>query len=390
MRIVVGLSGGVDSSVAAMQLVEQGHDVIGLFMRNWHDESVTISDECPWIDDSNDAMLVAEHLGIPFQVIDFSKEYHKRIVDYMFSEYEQGRTPNPDVLCNREIKFDLFLEAAKKLGAEAVATGHYCRKGSNTLPNGSTEHLLIAGADSNKDQSYFLCQLTQEQLKHAVFPIGEMLKPDLREIARKAGLPNADKKDSQGLCFIGKVRLPDFLQQKLSIKTGDIIEIPEKHLTFTTSDDDPLSKRATPFDLSPEMGEKVGTHQGAHFFTVGQRKGLNVGGKKEPLFVIGTDVNTNIVYVGQSDNHPGLMRRALKIATEDVHWVLPSHTLLPGQTSRYSLRFRYRQPLQTGKVVMTEDGLYLDFDEPQKGIAGGQFAVWYKEEELVGSGPIEV
>jgi len=390
MRIVVGLSGGVDSSVAAKQLVEQGHDVIGLFMRNWHDESVTISDDCPWIDDSNDAMLVAEHLGIPFQVIDFSKEYHERIVDYMFSEYEQGRTPNPDVLCNREIKFDLFLEAAKKLGAEAVATGHYCRKGSNTLPNGSTEHILIAGADSNKDQSYFLCQLTQEQLKHAVFPIGEMLKPDLREIARKAGLPNADKKDSQGLCFIGKVRLPDFLQQKLSIKTGDIIEIPEKHLTFTTSDDDPLSERAKPFVLSPDMGEKVGIHQGAHFFTVGQRKGLNVGGKKEPLFVIGTDVNTNIVYVGQSDNHPGLMRRALKIATEDVHWVLPSHTLLPGQTSRYSLRFRYRQPLQTGKVVMTEEGLYLDFDEPQKGIAAGQFAVWYKEEELVGSGPIEV
>lgn len=390
MRIVVGLSGGVDSSVAAMQLVEQGHDVIGLFMRNWHDESVTISDECPWIDDSTDAMLVAEHLGIPFQVIDFSEEYHERIVDYMFSEYEQGRTPNPDVLCNREIKFDLFLEASKKLGAEAIATGHYCRKSSNILPNGSTEHLLIAGADSNKDQSYFLCQLTQEQLKHALFPIGEMLKPDLREIARKAGLPNADKKDSQGLCFIGKVRLPEFLQQKLSIKTGDIIEIPKNHLTFTTSDDDSLQERAKPFVLSPDMGEKVGSHQGAHFFTVGQRKGLNVGGKEKPLFVIGTDINTNIIYVGQSDNHPGLMRRALKIAKEDVHWVLPSHTLLPGQTSRYSLRFRYRQPLQKGIIVMTEEGLYLDFDEPQKGIAAGQFAVWYKEEELVGSGPIEV
>jgi tRNA-specific 2-thiouridylase len=390
MRIVVGLSGGVDSSVAAMQLVEQGHDVIGLFMRNWHDESVTISDECPWIDDSTDAMLVAEHLGIPFQVIDFSEEYHERIVDYMFSEYEQGRTPNPDVLCNREIKFDLFLEASKKLGAEAIATGHYCRKSSNILPNGSTEYLLIAGADSNKDQSYFLCQLTQEQLQYALFPIGEMLKPDLREIARKAGLPNADKKDSQGLCFIGKVRLPEFLQQKLSIKTGDIIEIPKNHLTFTTSDDDSLQERAKPFVLSPDMGEKVGSHQGAHFFTVGQRKGLNVGGKEKPLFVIGTDINTNIIYVGQSDNHPGLMRRALKIAKEDVHWVLPSHTLLPGQTSRYSLRFRYRQPLQKGIIVMTEEGLYLDFDEPQKGIAAGQFAVWYKEEELVGSGPIEV
>ena len=344
----------------------------------------------PWIDDSNDAMLVAEYLGIPFQVIDFSEEYHERIVDYMFSEYEQGRTPNPDVLCNREIKFDLFLEASKKLGADAIATGHYCRKRTNILPNGSTEYQLIAGADSNKDQSYFLCQLTQEQLKHAIFPIGEMLKPDLREIARKAGLPNADKKDSQGLCFIGKVRLPEFLQQKLSIKTGDIIEIPENHLTFNTSDDDSLPERAKPFVLSPDMGEKVGAHQGAHFFTVGQRRGLNVGGKEEPLFVIGTDVNTNIVYVGQSENHPGLMRRALKIANEDVHWVLPSQTMLPGQTSKYSLRFRYRQPLQQGKVVMTEEGLYLDFNEPQKGIAAGQFAVWYKEDELVGSGPIEV
>ena len=390
MRIVVGLSGGVDSSVAAIELVEQGHDVIGLFMRNWHDESVTISDECPWIDDSNDAMLVAEHLGIPFQVIDFSKEYHERIVDYMFSEYEQGRTPNPDVLCNREIKFDLFLEAAKKLGAEAIATGHYCRKTTNLLPNGNIENQLIAGSDPNKDQSYFLCQLTQEQLKYAIFPVGEMLKPDLRETARAAGLPNADKKDSQGLCFIGKVRLPEFLQQKLSVKSGDIIEIPDNHLTFKISEDEVLSQRAKAFTLSPEMGEKVGTHQGAHFFTVGQRKGLNVGGKVEPLFVIGTDVETNIVYVGQGDKHPGLMRRALKVAIKNVHWVLPSHTLLPGQTSKYSLRFRYRQPLQNGKVVMTEEGLYLDFDEPQKGIAAGQFAVWYDEDKLVGSGPIEV
>ena len=390
MRIVVGLSGGVDSSVAALTLVEQGHDVIGLFMRNWHDESVTISDECPWIDDSNDAMLVAEHLGIPFQVIDFSKEYHERIVDYMFLEYEQGRTPNPDVLCNREIKFDLFLDAAKKLGAEAIATGHYCRKSSHVLPDGTLEYHLIAGADPNKDQSYFLCQLTQEQLKYAMFPIGEMLKPNLREAARKAGLPNADKKDSQGLCFIGKVRLPDFLQQKLSVKSGDIIEIPGNHLTFQTRENDDLSERAKAFVLRPEMGEKVGTHQGAHFFTVGQRKGLHVGGKVEPLFVIGTDVETNIVYVGQSDKHPGLMRRALKVSKENIHWLLPSHTLMPGQTSTYSLRFRYRQPLQNGKVVMTEEGLYLDFEEPQKGIAAGQFAVWYDEDRLVGSGPIEV
>ena len=388
MRIVVGLSGGVDSSVAALELVEQGHEVIGLFMRNWHDTSVTISDECPWIDDSNDAMLVAEHLGIPFQVIDFSKEYHERIVDYMFSEYEQGRTPNPDVLCNREIKFDLFLDAAKKLGAEAVATGHYCRKSLEELSSGNQEFQLIAGSDPNKDQSYFLCQLTQDQLKYAMFPIGDMLKPNLRKVAKEAGLPTADKKDSQGLCFIGKVRLPEFLQQKLSIISGDIIEIDRGHEVFSIDKDDSISKRAEPFNLKPELGKKVGNHQGAHFYTIGQRKGLNIGGNPEPIFVIGTDVKSNTVYVGQGDKHPGLLRRALKVNTKDIHWVLPSHTLAVGQTSRYSLRFRYRQPLQSGEIVMTNEGLYLKFDEPQRGIAAGQFAVWYDGEKLVGSGPI--
>lgn len=388
MRIVVGLSGGVDSSVAALELVEQGHEVIGLFMRNWHDTSVTISDECPWIDDSNDAMLVAEHLGIPFQVIDFSKEYHERIVDYMFSEYEQGRTPNPDVLCNREIKFDLFLDAAKKLGAEAVATGHYCRKSLEKLSSGNQEFQLIAGSDPNKDQSYFLCQLTQDQLKYAMFPIGDMLKPNLRKVAKEAGLPTADKKDSQGLCFIGKVRLPEFLQQKLSIISGDIIEIDRGHEVFSIDKDDSISKRAEPFNLKPELGKKVGNHQGAHFYTIGQRKGLNIGGNPEPIFVIGTDVKSNTVYVGQGDKHPGLLRRALKVNTKDIHWVLPSHTLSVGQTSRYSLRFRYRQPLQSGEIVMTSEGLYLKFDEPQRGIAAGQFAVWYDGEKLVGSGPI--
>jgi len=388
MRIVVGLSGGVDSSVAALELVEQGHEVIGLFMRNWHDTSVTISDECPWIDDSNDAMLVAEHLGIPFQVIDFSKEYHERIVDYMFSEYEQGRTPNPDVLCNREIKFDLFLDAAKKLGAEAVATGHYCRKSLEKLSSGNQEFQLIAGSDPNKDQSYFLCQLTQDQLKYAMFPIGDMLKPNLRKVAKEAGLPTADKKDSQGLCFIGKVRLPEFLQQKLSIISGDIIEIDRGHEVFSIDKDDSISKRAEPFNLKPELGKKVGNHQGAHFYTIGQRKGLNIGGNPEPIFVIGTDVKSNTVYVGQGDKHPGLLRRALKVNTKDIHWVLPSHTLAVGQTSRYSLRFRYRQPLQSGEIVMTNEGLYLKFDEPQRGIAAGQFAVWYDGEKLVGSGPI--
>lgn len=386
MRIVVGLSGGVDSSVAALKLVEQGHEVIGLFMRNWHDESVTISDECPWIDDSNDAMLVASHLGIPFQVIDLSKEYRERIVEYMFDEYEAGRTPNPDVLCNREIKFDIFLKAALKLGAEAVATGHYCRKDEAETENG-IEYRLLAGADGNKDQSYFLCQLTQEQLKYAMFPIGELEKPDLREVARKAGLPTAEKKDSQGLCFVGKVRLPEFLQQKLKVKVGDIVEIPINHPTFNRESDS-LKHRSAEYQLTPDMGKVVGQHQGAHFFTIGQRKGLNVGGKPEPLFVIGTDVETNTVYVGCGESHPGLLRDCLYVVKDEVHWLQPSLELLPGQSEQYSLRFRYRQKLQTGTLVMTEEGLYLDFDTPQRGIAAGQFATWYKGDSLVGSGPI--
>ena len=388
MRIVVGLSGGVDSSVAALRLVEQGHEVIGLFMRNWHDESVTISDECPWIDDSNDAMLVAEQLGIPFQVIDLSVEYRERIVDYMFREYEAGRTPNPDILCNREIKFDLFLKAALKLGAKAVATGHYCRKTSVILENGEEELQLLAGVDSYKDQSYFLCQLTQEQLKYAMFPVGDLLKPDLRKIAKDADLPTADKKDIQGLCFIGKVRIPEFLQQKLSVKKGRIIEIPANHEVFRIPISTSLAASATPFLLSSDMGDVVGEHDGAHFFTIGQRKGLNVGGKPEPLFVISTDVIENIIYVGQGENHPGLIRNALMISSEETHWVLPSHKLEVGQSQDYSLRFRYRQPLQKGIITMKEEGLYLIFDTPQKGIAAGQFAAWYEGEVLVGSGPI--
>lgn len=382
MRIVVGLSGGVDSSVAALKLVEQGHEVIGMFMRNWHDESVTISDECPWIDDSNDAMLVAEQLGIPFQVIDLSAEYRERIVDYMFSEYEAGRTPNPDVLCNREIKFDLFLKAAIKLGAEAVATGHYCRK---EVVNG--EFKLLAGADSNKDQSYFLCQLNQEQLSYALFPIGELEKPDLRKIAKKAGLPTAEKKDSQGLCFIGKVRLPDFLQQQLKVKVGDIVEITADHDIYK-SEKISNSERASSYKYSPDMGEFVGEHQGAHFYTIGQRKGLNVGGKHEPLFVISTCVETNTIYVGCGENHPGLHRDAILIKTEDIHWIQPSLRLEVGESKEYSLRFRYRQPLQKGTIEMTKEGLYLIFDSPQKGIASGQFATWFDDSALVGSGPI--
>ena len=384
MRVVVGLSGGVDSSVAAHLLQKQGHDVIGLFMRNWNDQSVTINNECPWIDDANDAMLVADHLGIPFQVMDLSAEYKVRIVDYMFSEYEAGRTPNPDILCNREVKFDLFLEAALKLGAEAVATGHYCRRLTDT--NGI--HHLLTGLDDNKDQSYFLCQLNQNQLGQALFPVGEMNKKKVREIAHSLNLPTANKKDSQGLCFIGKVRLPEFLQQKLAVKRGDIVEVDDGHEVFKRVKSD-LSSRAQPYPLQPDMGVVVGQHDGAHFFTVGQRKGLHVGGKPEPLFVLGTCIQTNTVFVGQGDRHPGLYRTALKL--EHPHWVNPMANFGRSE-EELGLRIRYRQPLQTGRLVCgKENQWYMDFDKPQRSIAAGQFAAWYggtKGDEVLGSAVI--
>jgi tRNA-specific 2-thiouridylase len=210
-RVVVGLSGGVDSSVAALLMQQAGHEVIGIFMRNWNDASPTLEQECPWIEDSNDALLVAEKLGIPFQVLDLSQEYKVRIVDYMFAEYQAGRTPNPDVLCNREIKFDLFLEAARRLGADFIATGHYAR----VEQDDQARYRLRAGLDAGKDQSYFLCQLSQDQLSKALFPIGGLQKSEVRRLAAEAGLVTAAKRDSQGLCFIGHVRLPDFLQQQL-------------------------------------------------------------------------------------------------------------------------------------------------------------------------------
>ena len=386
MRVVVGLSGGVDSSVTAHLLLEQGHEVIGLFMRNWNDESVTINNECPWIDDANDAMLVANHLGIPFQVMDLSAEYKERIVDYMFAEYAAGRTPNPDVLCNREVKFDLFLDAALKLGADAVATGHYCRK----YTDGDGVHHLLAGKDGNKDQSYFLCQLNQEQLGRALFPIGELEKPEVRRIAADIDLPTAEKKDSQGLCFIGKVRLPDFLQQQLSVKRGDIVELAADHPVFHRSPDATLAERAAPFELTPDMGDVVGQHDGAHFFTVGQRKGLQVGGKPEPLFVVGTCVETNTVFVGQGDHHPGLFRSAIPLETP--HWVSPQAEEAHTGAVAYGLRIRYRQPLQEGDLVCAEDGRwYMDFATPQRAIAAGQFAAWHggtHGDEVLGSAVI--
>lgn len=392
-RVVVGLSGGVDSSVAAYLLQQQGYEVIGLFMKNWHDDSVTISNECPWLEDSNDALLVAEKLGIPFQTVDLSEEYKERIVDYMFNEYEKGRTPNPDVLCNREIKFDVFMKIALSLGADYVATGHYCRR--DVAQHGGKEvYRLLAGVDGNKDQSYFLCQLSQEQLSKALFPIGELTKPQVREIAAEMELVTAEKKDSQGLCFIGKVRLPEFLQQQLQPKEGIIYEVNAEAETYNAekpqfnSVKEQLAFEAKNISYKPEMGKMVGRHQGAHYYTIGQRKGLNVGGTKEPLFIIATDVESNAIYTGQGHNHPGLFRRALYIQQPEVHWVREDLALKDGETMEVMVRIRYRQPLQKATLHQFEDGMYIAFDQPQSAITEGQFAAWYIGEELVGSGVI--
>ncbi|MDO4782295.1 MAG: tRNA 2-thiouridine(34) synthase MnmA [Capnocytophaga felis] len=394
-RVVVGLSGGVDSSVAAYLLKEQGYEVIGLFMKNWHDDSVTISNECPWLEDSNDALLVAEKLGIPFQTVDMSEPYKQRIVDYMFREYENGRTPNPDVLCNREIKFDVFMNLALSLGANYVATGHYCRKEEIDV-NGEKTYRLLSGKDTNKDQSYFLCQLSQQQLSKALFPIGELQKSQVRAIASEQGLITAEKKDSQGLCFVGKVRLPEFLQQQLQPKIGDIIEIPNDWQGYKSFDnlktsetyEDELKYLSKRFEYQLSDGKKVGTHQGAHYFTKGQRKGLRVGGTPEPLFVIETDVNQNIIYVGQSHNHRGLFRKALFIKEDDVNWVRRDLSLQVGDKKVFMVRIRYRQPLQKAVLYKVESGLFIHFEEPQSAVTEGQFAVWYDGEELVGSGVI--
>jgi tRNA-uridine 2-sulfurtransferase len=387
-RVVVGLSGGVDSSVAAYLLKEQGYEVIGMFMKNWHDDSVTISNECPWLDDSNDAMIVAQQLGIPFQTIDLSEEYKDRIVDYMFAEYKAGRTPNPDVLCNREIKFDVFLDAAVKLGADYVATGHYCRKGI-LEKNGTIIYQLLAGKDPNKDQSYFLCQLSQKQLAKALFPIGELLKPEVRAIAKKAGLDTAEKKDSQGLCFIGKVHLPDFLQQRLEPKKGKVIEVPFDSSVFKNSfTDQDLKNLTRSYNLIPESGNVVGEHNGAHFYTIGQRRGLNIGGYEKPLFVIGTDTEKNIIYTGSGDDHPGLYRKGLFIPNQDEHWIREDRKLLVGESENHLARIRYRQPLEKCTLYKKKEGLYIIFDRPQRGITSGQFAAWYEGEDLIGSGVI--
>jgi tRNA-specific 2-thiouridylase len=392
-RVVVGLSGGVDSSVAAYLLKQQGYEVIGLFMKNWHDDSVTISNECPWLEDSNDAMLVAQKLGIPFQTVDLSEIYKEKIVDYMFREYEKGRTPNPDVLCNREIKFDVFLKIALELGADFVATGHYCRKSTEEI-NTKKIYKLLAGKDIHKDQSYFLCQLSQEQLSKAIFPLGELEKPTVRKIAKEQNLITAEKRDSQGLCFIGKVRLPEFLQQQLKPKSGKIVLIPNTHPIYKkeeptfSNEIEKLTFQSTEIRYNPEDGQEIGIHQGAHYFTVGQRKGLGVGGFKEPLFVIATDVKENIIYVGEGKEHPGLHRKILFVSNDEIHWIREDLALKNGESLQVKARIRYRQPLQKATLVKTQNGLFVSFSTPQAAITKGQFVAWYQEEELLGSGVI--
>ena len=392
-RVIVGLSGGVDSSVAAYLLKEQGYDVIGLFMKNWHDDSVTISNECPWLEDSNDALIVAEKLGIPFQVVDLSEQYKERIVDYMFDEYEKGRTPNPDILCNREIKFDVFMDIALDLGADFVATGHYCRKDEEIIDN-KPVYKLLAGKDINKDQSYFLCQLSQYQLSKALFPIGELTKPAVREIAKKVNLITAEKKDSQGLCFIGKVRLPEFLQQKLQSKEGEIVQVSnsadlyQREQPNFNSKEEELDFFATKYQYNKQDGKVVGKHLGAHYFTKGQRKGLAVGGTKEPLFVIETDVRENVIYAGEGKNHKGLYRSVLVVSNEEEHWIREDLKLKNQESLDVEARIRYRQPLEKAILHKVENGIFVEFQNPQSAIQEGQFVAWYQNQELLGSGVI--
>ena len=458
IKVCIGLSGGVDSSVAALLLKQQGYDVFALFMQNWHDASTTLHGDCEWEEDRFVAEMVARKIGIPFYFVDLSKEYRQRVVDYMFDEYEKGRTPNPDVLCNREIKFDAFLKCAEKLGADYVATGHYCRKETTEGPDGKPVHRILAGSDPNKDQSYFLCQLTQEQLSKAMFPIGDIIKPEVRRLAHEADLPSADKKDSQGICFVGKVDLPTFLQQKLKPCEGDIVEVFDSYytdnehyafisetLSSLTSDGGkaqmiteyisedkaaPSSAHGCPFDmekisaLSDDMflrlsepvhydirfetetyrsgrkhikktrykenpyGKIVGRHDGAQFYTIGQRKGLNIGGHKDSVFVIETDIPRNIIFVGEGHTHKGLSRSCLRVAPEEIHWIRPDLEMAPGEIRRYKVRIRYRQPLQNATVIMRSNGMYILFDTLQRGITPGQFAVWYDGDEMIGSGVI--
>lgn len=409
LNIAVGLSGGVDSSVAALLLKQAGHNVIALFMQNWHDTEGTLHGDCEWEEDRIVAQMVAKKIGIPFYFIDLSETYREKVVDYMFEEYSKGRTPNPDVLCNREIKFDAFLKHALELGADYVATGHYCKKDEFTDENGKTIYRILAGDDNNKDQSYFLCQLTQEQLSKALFPIGHLKKPEVRRIAAEAELPSADKKDSQGICFVGKVDLPVFLQQKLKPREGNVIEVFKNQFDKVLSDNDmlpttswgaeffsdelkydysieELRKLTSPLKYDVRHGKIIGKHIGVQFYTIGQRRGLNIGGHKESIFIISTDHDTNTIYVGEGHSHPGLYRKGLFISSDNVHWIRRDLAMNPGDTRDYLVRLRYRQPLEQARLFCKEEGIYIIFKRPQRGISPGQFTVWYCDDEMLGSG----
>lgn len=399
MKVAVGLSGGVDSSVAALLLKRAGHDVIAVFMQNWHDTTGTLHGDCSWEEEKVVAEMVAKKLDIPFHFVDLSDIYRERVVDYMFREYSAGRTPNPDVMCNREIKFDAFMNVAFDLGADYVATGHYCRREVIKHEDGAEILRLLAGKDTNKDQSYFLCQLSQSQLSRVIFPIGGMLKPEVRNIAALTGLPSANKKDSQGICFVGKVDLPLFLQQKLAAKEGDVVEISSDFYAgkfyaemlepgYGLLDRFSLDELSLEYKYNSSDGKIIGKHQGAHFYTIGQRKGLNIGGHVEPLFIIGTDVRMNLIFVGEGSMHPGLFRKGLFISEENIHWIRDDLKMSEGEIRDYQVRIRYRQPLQNAKLFKTKKGLYIIFDLPQKGMTPGQFAVWYDGEEMLGSGVI--
>ena len=394
-KVIIGLSGGVDSSVAAWILKEKGYDVEGLFMRNWHDATGLIQSDCHWEDDLMFAEMTAKKIGIKFHFVDLSEPYRKRVIDYMFREYEKGRTPNPDVLCNREIKFDSFAEEARKLGGRFVATGHYCRK-EEIIYNGKKTFRLLAGKDDNKDQSYFLCQISQDQLAYALFPIGELKKPEVRKIASELGLATAHRKDSQGICFVGKVHLPTFLQQQLKAKKGDIIEIPAAAgyktwppgLPEDDIQEEELISVVEPHHQGSLKGKVIGAHNGAHFFTIGQRKGINIGGYREPLFVTGIDIDRNILYVGEGQSHPGLYRKGLFILKDEIHWIRPDLVMKDGESRECMVRIRYRQPLQKAKLLLRNNGMYIIFNKLQRGIAPGQFAAWYDGDEVIGSGAI--
>ena len=377
-RIVIALSGGVDSSVAAFLLKQKGYDVIALYMRNWHDNSITVNNECPWIEDSHDALQIAQQLDIPFQIVDLSFQYKERIIDYMINQYKNGETPNPDVLCNKEIKFDVFLNYALNLKADYIATGHYCQKDYD-----GENYRLLQGKDPQKDQSYFLCQINQEQLKKVIFPIGNLEKKQVREIAKTNHLITADKKDSQGLCFIGKIKLPIFLQQQIKKKKGDIIEISQNSTIYYNN-----PSIGSEYNYTKKDGTKIGEHDGCHYYTIGQRKGLEIGGRKEPLFIIATNIKENIIFVGMGKDHPGLYRKDLKIKSNEVHWLINNHAIPINTQKNYLVRIRHRQKLQKAKLIREKDYLYILFREKQRGISKGQFATWYLNNELIGSGPI--